>query len=164
MVNPPAPLSLFFYLFLDMQYGNKQYRSRPLDTPLTIKYAQNALSTNSPQMRAICAAAKNNRISVCLGYAEREDADSGFGSLYISQCLIAAEDGEIKMVRRKIKPTHMERTVFGEGGGGSLRNVVGVKAVEEGEGKGEGVVVRVGCLACWVCTLIIVDLLYGESC
>lgn len=68
------------------------------------------------------------------------------------------------MVRRKIKPTHMERTMFGEGGGGSLRNVVGVKAMGEGEGDGEGVVVRVGCLACWVYTLIIVDPLYGESC
>lgn len=87
-------------------------------------------------MHSIRAAAAQHRINVSLGYAER-DADS----VYIAQCLIAAEDGEIKMSRRKIKPTHMERTVFGEGSGGSLRNVVEMKGVG-----------RVGALACWVCS------------
>ena len=85
-------------------------------------------------MHSIRAAAVQHRINVCLGYAER-DGDS----VYIAQCLIAAEDGEIKMSRRKIKPTHMERTVFGEGSGGSLKNVVEMKGVG-----------RIGALACWV--------------
>lgn len=42
------------------------------------------------------------------------------------------------MSRRKLKPTHMERTIFGEGSGGSLNNVVQVEGVG-----------RVGALACW---------------
>jgi len=40
--------------------------------------------------------------------------------------------------RRKFKPTHMERTVFGEASGNTLRNVVDVEDVG-----------RVGALACW---------------
>ena len=89
-------------------------------------------------MHSIRAAAVQHRINVCLGYAER-DGDS----VYIAQCLIAAVDGTIKMSRRKIKPTHMERTVFGEGSGGSLKNVVEMNGVG-----------RVGALACWVCSTL----------
>jgi nitrilase len=57
-------------------------------------------------------------------------------SLYISQCTIDA-DGKIKMLRRKMKPTHMERTIFGDASGGSLTNVVQTPYA------------RVGGLCCW---------------
>lgn len=89
-------------------------------------------------MRSICAAAVENNIAVCLGYSERSK-----GSLYISQSIISS-GGEIKMSRRKIKPTHMERTIFGEGSGGSLNNVVDLDL------GGGGIGGRVGCLSCWV--------------
>ncbi|KAF4828344.1 Arylacetonitrilase [Colletotrichum tropicale] len=46
--------------------------------------------------------------------------------------------GEIRMNRRKIKPTHVERTLYGDGSGASLHNVV----EEPGIGK-------VGALSCW---------------
>lgn len=82
------------------------------------------------QMIRDCAA--ENDIAVCLGFSENAD-----NSLYISQAIIGA-DGSIKMARRKLKPTHMERTVFGDATGNSLNNVVDV----EGLGK-------VGALACW---------------
>lgn len=42
------------------------------------------------------------------------------------------------MKRRKIKPTHMERTLFGEGSGKSLNNVVELAGIG-----------RVGALSCW---------------
>lgn len=84
-------------------------------------------------MKAICTAAAKNNINVCLGYSERDG-----NSLYISQSLISS-DGEIKMSRRKIKPTHMERTIFGEGSGSSLNNVAQME------------IGKVGALACWVC-------------
>lgn len=42
------------------------------------------------------------------------------------------------MARRKIKPTHMERTIFGDGTGNSLNNVRDIEGVG-----------RVGQLACW---------------
>ncbi|KAH8716944.1 cyanide hydratase/nitrilase-like protein [Phaeosphaeriaceae sp. PMI808] len=106
--------------------------ARPLDPPLATKYIKNSLSYDSPEMARICSAAKSASIAVVLGFSENEH-----NSLYISQCIIAPS-GEIIMKRRKFKPTHMERTVFGDGGGSSLNNVVDV----EGVGK-------VGALACW---------------
>ena len=78
------------------------------------RYHMNALEADSAETGAICAAARQNGIMVALGFTER----SG-GSLYISQLLIGA-DGEIIARRRKLKPTHMERTVFGEGCGADL--------------------------------------------
>ena len=46
-------------------------------------------------------------------------------------------EGEIVYTRRKIKPTHVERTTFGDGNGDSLKNV------------GDTHIGRVGSLACW---------------
>jgi nitrilase len=83
-------------------------------------------------MEKICTAARNAKIAVVLGFSENDH-----NSLYISQCTISAT-GDIVMKRRKFKPTHMERTVFGDAGGTSLNNVVDV----EGVGK-------VGALSCW---------------
>jgi nitrilase len=83
-------------------------------------------------MARICTTARTSRIAVVLGLSENEH-----NSLYIAQCTISPA-GEILMKRRKLKPTHMERTVFGDAGGASLNNVVDV----EGVGK-------VGALACW---------------
>jgi nitrilase len=83
-------------------------------------------------METIRKAAADHKINVLLGFAENDG-----NSVYIAQCLIGRE-GEIKMRRRKIKPTHMERTVFGDGSGNSLKNVVQVNGVG-----------RVGALACW---------------
>ncbi|KAH7393067.1 cyanide hydratase/nitrilase-like protein [Pyrenochaeta sp. MPI-SDFR-AT-0127] len=106
--------------------------ARPVDPPLVTTYIKNSLSYGSPEMDKICAAARAAKIAVVLGFSENDH-----NSLYISQCTISAS-GEIIMKRRKLKPTHMERTVFGDGGGSSLNNVVDV----EGVGK-------VGALNCW---------------
>jgi nitrilase len=92
----------------------------------------NSLAFDSPEMTKICSAAKASNIATVLGFSENDN-----NSLYISQCIISSSGG-IVMKRRKLKPTHMERTVFGDAGGSSLNNVVDV----EGVGK-------VGALACW---------------
>ena len=107
-------------------------RSRPVDFDLATKYTKNALPIDSPQMRLICSSAREHNIAVVIGFAENDH-----NSLYIAQAIISA-DGVLQMTRRKLKPTHMERTVFGDATGNSLKNVVDV----EGVGK-------VGCLACW---------------
>ena len=107
-------------------------RARPVYFALGTDYTKNSLKIDSPQMQKIRDCAAENNIAVCIGFSENAD-----NSLYISQAIIGA-DGSIKMARRKLKPTHMERTIFGDATGNSLNNVVDV----EGLGK-------VGALACW---------------
>ena len=51
---------------------------------------------------------------VVMGLSEKRG-----GSLYMGQWIIGA-DGETVATRRKLKPTHVERTVFGEGDGSDL--------------------------------------------
>lgn len=108
------------------------FRARPVDADMVNRYIAASLQINSPEMRHIQSVAKENDIAVSLGFTERDNQ-----SLYIAQALIGA-DGEIKITRRKIKPTHMERTIFGEGSGSSLQNVVDVPGVG-----------KVGGLTCW---------------
>jgi nitrilase len=106
--------------------------SRPVDFELGTKYIKNSLKVDSPEMQAITACAKKNNIVVVLGYSENDNS-----SLYIGQALISAT-GEIVMLRRKVKPTHMERTVFGDGSGSALSNVRDVPGIG-----------NVGALSCW---------------
>jgi aliphatic nitrilase len=80
----------------------------------TIPYFDNSLDLESDEFKALMRAAKGSSVAVSMGYSER----SG-GSLYLGQCLISAE-GELEYARRKLKPTHVERTVFGEGYGNDL--------------------------------------------
>ncbi|KAH6648123.1 carbon-nitrogen hydrolase [Truncatella angustata] len=106
--------------------------ARGCDMDLVQKYIKNSLSRDSPQLQRVCDAAALHNIDVILGYSER-DGDS----LYLAQSYIAS-DGTIQRSRRKIKPTHMERTIFGDGSGSSLLNVID----RPGVGK-------VGMLCCW---------------
>ncbi|PRH21592.1 amidohydrolase [Burkholderia multivorans] len=94
------------------------------------RYHDNSLVINSEQYRLIEQAAARNKIMVVLGFSERDA-----GSLYISQSIINSEGITIS-TRRKLKPTHVERTVFGEGDGSDLS----VHETELG---------RVGALCCW---------------
>jgi nitrilase len=82
-------------------------------------------------MDRIRACAASSNIAVALSYSE-----NFHNSAYIAQSLIG-NDGTILLHRRKIKPTHMERTVFGDGAKDSLDNVANT---------GIG---RVGMLSCW---------------
>ncbi|KAI9148237.1 aliphatic nitrilase [Paramyrothecium foliicola] len=112
--------------------------ARPVDFELQTRYIYNSLELQSEAMEAVKAVAKENSIAVVLGFSGRSETHS----IYISQAIISPQ-GEVVLSRRKIKPTHMERTVFGDGGGNDLNNVVEVDFGPE-HGK-----VKVGCLACW---------------
>jgi nitrilase len=81
--------------------------NRLVDFPLTVEYIKNSLSVESEEMKTLCECARENEIVVVLGFSERDGA-----SVYISQCTIGA-NGKLLMKRRKLKPSHMERTVFG---------------------------------------------------
>jgi nitrilase len=95
------------------------------------RYFDNSLSYDSPQAEKLRKAAQTSHITVALGLSEREG-----GSLYMGQWLIGP-DGETIAKRRKLRPTHAERTVFGEGDGSHL-------AVHERPDLG-----RIGALCCW---------------
>lgn len=94
------------------------------------RYHDNSLVVGSPEFLRIAQAAKEFGIFVALGYSERAG-----GSLYIAQALID-DHGQVVKTRRKLKPTHVERTVFGDGDGSDLD----VRPTSIG---------NVGMLACW---------------
>ncbi|KAF1961875.1 aliphatic nitrilase [Byssothecium circinans] len=112
--------------------------TRPVDPALHTRYILNSLSIVSPEMEKIKAAARENAVCVVLGFSERTETNS----LYIAQAIISPQ-GELVMKRRKLKPTHMERTVFGDGSGPDVNNVVPVNF-----GSSIGTV-KIGTLACW---------------
>lgn len=88
------------------------------NTHVIHEYMNNSLKRDSEEMRRIQAAVKKAGMFIVLGYSERDG-----GSLYMSQSFISPE-GEIAHHRRKIKPTHIERTIWGEGQAESLTCVV----------------------------------------
>src|SRR5579872_5434285 len=95
------------------------------------RYFDNSLSYDSPQAEKLRAAVKKAKLTAVIGLSERDG-----GSLYIAQWLIGP-DGETIAKRRKLRPTHAERTVYGEGDGSDL-------AVHERADVG-----RLGALCCW---------------
>jgi len=106
-------------------------RARLLDVELNVAYVKNSLRLHSPEMLKIRGCAKDNGIAVSLGFSENDD-----DSVYIAQVMIGA-DGEIKFHRRKMKPTHMERTIFGDASGECFSSVAELPFA------------RVRSLSCW---------------
>lgn len=94
------------------------------------RYHDNSLVYGSPQAERLSRAAREHGIMVVMGHSEKAG-----GSLYMGQWIIGP-DGETIARRRKLKPTHVERTVFGEGDGTDL-------AVWD------TTLGRVGALCCW---------------
>ncbi len=94
------------------------------------RYHDNSLVYGSAEADRIAKAAKDNSIYVVMGHSEKSA-----GSLYMGQWLIDAE-GVTIATRRKLKPTHVERSIFGEGDGSHL-------AVHE------TAIGRIGALCCW---------------
>lgn len=110
-----------WWLWLDSPAAGFQFFGR---------YHENSLTLDGPRFQRLLDAARANDIAVVAGYSER----SG-GSLYMGQGVISA-DGELVGARRKLKPTHVERAVFGEGDGSDL-------AVHD------TALGRIGALCCW---------------
>ena len=106
------------------------------------KYIKNSLRVDSPEMQTICASAAENVIAVVLGFSENAN-----NSLYISQATISRK-GELLMSRRKLKATHLERTVFGDAGASCLHNVVDLDLGETNATPGQ-IGRKVGGLSCW---------------
>jgi len=75
------------------------------------QYHDNSMAVDSDEMRTLCAAARDNGIYVLIGFSEKVA-----GSRYMAQALIGP-DGQLLYTRRKLKPTHVERSIFGDGDG-----------------------------------------------
>jgi aliphatic nitrilase len=106
-----------------------------LDSPawgmqFVARYAENSMTRDGAEMQRIAAAARQHGVHVVFGFSERAG-----GSLYMSQAFID-DTGEVISVRRKLKPTHVERSVFGEGDGSDIQ----VHDTKLG---------KVGALNCW---------------
>ncbi|WP_069868010.1 carbon-nitrogen hydrolase family protein [Streptomyces malaysiensis] len=100
------------------------------ELPLVAEYRANAVSIDGPELGAIRHAAAENHIMVGLGFAERAGR-----SLYMSQAVISST-GELRIARRKLKPTHRERALYGQGDGSDLQVI-------------DTPLGRVGALMCW---------------
>lgn len=94
------------------------------------RYHENSLVVGSEQFQRLADAARDHNIFISAGASERD-----YGSLYMAQFLFS-DTGELLQARRKLKPTHMERTVFGDGDGSHF----GVFDTDLG---------RIGQLCCW---------------
>ncbi|MHA7777055.1 carbon-nitrogen hydrolase family protein [Roseibium sp. M-1] len=94
------------------------------------RYFENSIVAGSDQEKRLSEACARNRIQLSMGCSERDG-----GSLYIAQWHFD-ETSKVVNRRRKLKPTHVERTVYGEGDGSDLT------VVDTSLG-------RIGQLACW---------------
>jgi len=79
------------------------------------RYSENSMTRDGAEMARIAAAAGEHGVHVVLGFSENDG-----GSLYMAQAFID-DTGRVLSVRRKLKPTHVERSVFGEGDGSDLQ-------------------------------------------
>lgn len=104
---------------------------RLVDHDLGTRYVKNSLRVDSEEMRQLCRQAAESNITVALGFSERVG-----DSVYVAQ-VIVGDDGVIKSHRRKLKPTHMERTIFGDASGEALGKIAHLPYA------------KVGSLNCW---------------
>lgn len=94
------------------------------------RYHDNSIEVGSKHEDAIREAVKRNNLYAVIGASEKQA-----GSLYLSQWTYGP-DGEVIDRRRKLKPTHVERTIYGESDGSHIN----VNQTDIG---------NIGALCCW---------------
>ncbi len=90
---------------------------RDTTASMAAEYLANAVEIPSATTDRLCDAARKANIDVVIGLAERDPQTQG--TVYCTLLFIGS-DGSIMGRHRKLKPTHRERTAWGEGDGSSL--------------------------------------------
>jgi nitrilase len=85
--------------------------------PMAADYLANAVEIPSPATDRLCETAGQTHIDVVIGIAERDSRTQG--TVYCT-LLFIDNQGRIMGKHRKLKPTHRERTAWGEGDGSGL--------------------------------------------
>lgn len=107
-----------------------------LQLGLTRRYQDASITVPGPEIARVQAAARRAGVAVALGISERA---SGGRTCYNSIAFIE-RDGRLLGVHRKLQPTFVERTVWGQGDGSTLFVL-------------DSSVGRLGGLACWEHTM-----------
>lgn len=108
----------------DMAVGNQ----------IHAKLRANAVDLSKNGLKPLQVAAKENGVTLVMGFSEVDAAFSG--STLFNSVAIIGSDGEILNVHRKLMPTNPERMVWGQG------DASGLRVVETPLG-------RIGALICW---------------
>ncbi|MGE0598434.1 MAG: carbon-nitrogen hydrolase family protein [Dehalococcoidia bacterium] len=113
-----ADLAVFGETWVSGYASFAAWANHPAFRGLLQRFILNGVEIPSPATDALCRAARQAGCDVAIGVAERDPNTSG--SVYCT-LLFIGRDGNILGKHRKLKPTMYERTIWGEGDGGSLR-------------------------------------------
>ena len=81
------------------------------------RYLQSAVSVDDAQVHSMRAACRDHGVTAVVGMLERSNS----GSTGFCTALVIDEHGEVVLTHRKLRPTHEERLVWGQGDGHGLR-------------------------------------------